>query len=395
MAEDFDVIVVGAGAIGLACAAALAQTLGSRRRIAVIDAGDSPSEPEDGIRTLRVSALSPASTALLRSLGSWASAESLFAQPYRSMQVWDASMAQADAIHFDTSGLGVESLGHIVPNDRVTHALYRSVSESPCEVFWNTRIAGLHISPGGARVETDKKDFNAQLVIGADGSQSRVRQLAEFDFSRRNFRQRAFVCHVDSERSHQETAFQRFTPIGPIALLPLCDGRASIVYSVDEKTYSILMNSAERELNTLLSEASDHVLGRLRLASKRAGFPLLSMQLSKTWQRRVLLVGDAAHQVHPLAGQGANLGFADIHALQTVFSLLGAADDLGDEGPLRRLHRQRQAEVMAMQATLESLHRLFTHPADSIRRLRAGGLRLANQSDRLKAALARQAMGLH
>lgn len=394
MAERFDVAVAGAGAAGLLFAVALQKRSAGRISIALIDAAPEPNAPSASIDTLRVSALSPGTYALLNEVGAWPDELNALAQVYTEMQVWDASSAPADAINFSAAESSVPALGYIAENGRVRHVLWQLARESGIKVYWRNPARALNLGADSAEIETDRAVIECSLVVAADGGRSRLREWAGIDVLQRDFMQSALVVHVNSEEPHRNTAWQRFTPDGPIALLPLADSRSSVVYSVGHALFNELRALDVAELGNRLTEAADGALGQLTVASDHAGFPLAALSVEQSWRRRLVLIGDAAHQIHPLAGQGANLGFADAGELASTLAAAPAGSDFGDEHLLLRYERARRPEVRRMQTALEALHRLFLHPSGVARQLRAGGLQTLNKSARAKRELARRAMGI-
>ncbi len=394
MADPFDVVVAGGGSAGLLCAMAIHVQSSGRVRVAVVDAGDAPRAFGEQIDSLRVSALSPRTQSYLAAAGAWPVSVHQFAKAYTQMRVWDESTGLNDAIGFSAADNQVDELGFIVENERVRRALADAAEAAGIPVFWQCPANGLRTGDDWATLDTDRGALRAQLIIAADGARSRIRDWAGIDFLRRDFNQSALVAHVNSERSHQSTAWQRFTAEGPIALLPLSDGRSSVVYSVSKPFFASLMDMDTEQLSRALSDASGAVLGKLEVASARAGFPLAALQVEKPWQRRLTLIGDAAQQIHPMAGQGANLGFADAAQLAHLLTAAPAGVDFGDEILLRKHHRARRIEVLQMQAALDALHRLFLHPSSAIQQLRVQGLKALDGRVSAKREIARRAMGL-
>jgi 2-octaprenylphenol hydroxylase len=391
--HDYDLIIVGAGMVG----AALACVLGRERlRVAVLDRAVTPSFDAAAEVGLRVSSISPASQRLLRIAGAWPAIAAARVSPYRRMEVWDSGPPRGE-IAFDSAELGTSELGHIVENALVQHALVRRMAELPdVSTFAPAAPTELACDREAARVTLeDGRMLAARLVVGADGASSRVRELAGIASSASDYAQAALVAHVRSERAHDETARQRFMTDGPLALLPLADGRSSIVWSTTPEHAQSLVAGEAAAFDAALTEASEGVLGSLTLASGRASFPLRRQSAATYTADRVALVGDAAHSVHPLAGLGVNLGFMDAAALaEVVLDAVHAGEDPGDPRALRRYERWRKGENVAYSAALDGFHRLFTSSDPWAGGVRAVGLNAVDRLAPVKNMLARRAMGI-
>ncbi len=395
MSTRYDVIVIGGGMVG----AALAAMLGDANRVAVVEAAPvSPVDRRDPV-DLRVSALSLASRRLLDAVGAWDSVEQVRVSPFRQMRVWDAASApfSDEALHFDSARIGEAQLGHIVENRLIQWALHRRLQTMRnVEVFSPARIDSLSAQLGNARVTLDDgRTLESDLVVGADGAASRTRDLAGIDTIGWSYDQRAVVTHVSTSRPHEETAWQRFLTTGPLAFLPLSDGRCSIVWSTTPALADELLAMDEADFLTALNDASDRVLGDVTGCGPRGGFPLRLVHAARYTAPGLALVGDAAHAVHPLAGQGVNLGFLDAAALAEVLSEAREAGyRLGDAATLRRYERWRKGENLLTMATLDGLKRLFGTDDPLVAQLRQTGLKLVNRLAPVKDTLIRRAMGL-
>jgi 2-octaprenylphenol hydroxylase len=388
----FDVVIVGGGMIGSALAAALST---ASWRIAVLEARKTAPVASGDDIDLRVSALSRASQRILDALGAWSRIAAVRASPYREMRIWDAF--GRGAVHFDAADVGEADLGHIVENRLVQHALW-SVLEAggAIELLCPAALAGVALERDAARLElSDGRRLQARLVVAADGADSRLRELAGIAVDRSDYGQHAVVAHLKAAKPHGAAARQRFMADGPLALLPLADGRVSLVWSTSPERAAALLALEPAAFSREVTDASDGALGELELASKRASFPLRRMHASHYVQSRLVLAGDAAHVVHPLAGQGANLGFLDAAALAEVL-LDGAAcgDDPGDVALLRRYERWRRSENAAMLGVLDGFNRLFGARAAPWRLLRNFGLAAFDRAPPLKREIVRRAMGL-
>jgi 2-octaprenylphenol hydroxylase len=263
-------------------------------------------------------------------------------------------------------------------------------------VLLRAELSTLEATRDAVRVALgDGRGFRAGLVVGADGAESAVRRMAGIDTRGWDYGQRAVVAHLVSEKPHGATARQRFLDTGPLALLPLADGRSSLVWSTLPEQAEVLTRCTEKAFADRVTAASAGVLGRLVPTTERASFPLRLLHASRYAVDRIALVGDAAHAVHPLAGQGINLAFLDAAALVDVLGdALEAGDDLGELRVLRRYERWRKAEALPAIAMLDGLKRLFSGGNPLQSRLRQGALGLAQSSVTAKRLLMQRALGV-
>ncbi|MEM1263750.1 MAG: FAD-dependent monooxygenase [Pseudomonadota bacterium] len=396
MVEDTDIVVVGAGMVGLAAAAALAHAERRRWRVCLVDAGEPLAPVATAIQTLRVSALSPSSLGLLAGVGALEAMEPM-AQPYRDMRVWDASghPFEPGAVHFSASDAAHPTLGSVVENDRVRAALLNELAACGVDVHFNKRLDKLRLERRYQRLNfADGTVLKSRLVVAADGSNSVTRRLLGIECARKNYAQSALVCHVTSELAHEATAWQQFNPGGPLALLPLADGRISIVCSNTPQRVSELCNGSDATLGDSLTELSNAALGRLQPDSPRASFSLGAAQATRYNGARTVLIGDAAHRVHPLAGQGANLGFADVIELVKQLGASSDSDDPGEARALQRYARHRRREARQTIVALDGLQRLFDGESAALRQFRVRGMRWFDSLPLAKRAAMFAAMGV-
>jgi 2-octaprenylphenol hydroxylase len=391
-----EVVVVGAGPVGLTLAALLASSAAAGRlRVRVIDAQD-PAQWSEERMDIRVYALSRASQQAFERLGVWSEIRARRATPYRRMRVWEGErFGGPGSLEFDAAEIGEPDLGHIVEDNLIREQLARVLSERVgVELRFATPVEALEDSATGVRVRlTSGETLSATLVVGADGANSRVRALAEIPVLEQSYEQHAIVAHVASAASHAETAWQRFLPGGPLAFLPLADGRSSIVWSLPSAKAETLLAVDEQEFVAALQEASGDVLGALELQSPRAAFPLAMLRAHEYCRAGLALVGDAAHCVHPLAGQGMNLGLADAVCLaETLNAASEAGEHLGDRRVLDRYARARKGTNLVMQLAFDALDRLFRLDewAMPIRKL---GLAAVDGLPAAKRLLMRRALG--
>jgi 2-octaprenyl-3-methyl-6-methoxy-1,4-benzoquinol hydroxylase/2-octaprenylphenol hydroxylase len=385
-----DIAVAGGGMVGAACALALA-----RRgfAVALVEAHEPApwvaGEPED----LRVIALARSSARLLEELGVWRDIEAARVSPYRCMRVWDA--ASGAEIAFDAAQEGRAQLGWIVENKLVARTLWDSLDAAGVRRVCPAQITAF--ARREDRVTLDLADgsaVSAALLVIADGAGSRLRQQADIRVRGRDYHQRAVVAHVATERPHEATAWQRFTRAGPIALLPLGDGRSSIVWSLPEARAREVLALDDEGFREAGGLAADFRLGRITATTPRASFPL-RLQLAKTYATdRCVLLGDAAHAVHPLAGQGANLGLRDVAELAGVLGEARAnGRDFTAPHVLHRYARRRRAAATIDARSFDALERMFAWQAPGWTALRGLGIRAVNRFGPLKRALAAHAEG--
>jgi 2-octaprenylphenol hydroxylase len=390
--SSFDIVVVGGGMVGAAFAAAMA---GQGLSIAIIESREPARGWPAGEIDLRVSALSRASQRLLERLDAWDRILELGVSPYREMYVWDA-VSKAH-IHFDSQDLGEPDLGHIVENRVIQRALWEllEISEG-IHRLCPAAIVDLESGADGSRLTlTDGRLIECRLLVGADGRDSLVRTLVGIEAEGWDYGQRAIVAHVRPAEWHRETAWQRFLPTGPLALLPLADGRCSIVWSAEGARAAELMALDDIAFSAAVSDASEFRLGALTLDSPRAAIPL-RLQHAKHYVRPGLaLIGDAAHAIHPLAGQGVNLGFMDADALAAALtSGLAHGRDIAGLWTLRRYERARRGDNQLMLGAMDLFKRLFGNEEPAIVRLRGLGLSATDRLAPLKRLFMTQALGI-
>lgn len=401
-AQQFDIVIIGAGIAGTALAAALS---GNGLSLALVEAQPLTRPELPTVCDLqhfdsRVSALTPRSRRFLEQLGAWDAIDGYRQCPYRHMTVWDAE--GTGQIEFDCAEVNVPVLGHIVENRAIVSALLAGVGAaaditllSPVRLEACTRLASsrmrMELEGGGA--------LEADLLVAADGAMSRVRDMMGFQTREWSYGHRAIVCTVQLEQSHQDTAWQRFLPTGPLALLPLpgAEGRhyCSIVWSLDEQLVDDLLALDDAAFCEELGRASEGRLGTVLGSSQRFAFPLRQRHATDYVQDGVVLVADAAHTIHPLAGQGINLGLQDVAVLaEEVLAGCARGANPGEQEVLRRYQRRRKGENLLMMAAMDGFKRLFEQQALPLRWLRNVGMRGVGQLLPVKQQLMRRAMGL-
>jgi 2-octaprenylphenol hydroxylase len=399
MNRNFDIVIAGSGMAGLTMAALLAKgELRDRLSIRVVDAGPRPVFDAAADVALRVSAIAAGSVRLYTALGAWEAVAAARAGPFREMRVWDASRTVdgPEALHFDAAEFALRELGFIVENILLQDALLQVVENAGVTVSFNTQIgAARPATRNGMEVDCGSESLRADLLIGADGASSSVRQRARIAVTSWSYPQSAFVTHLRPERHHRECAWQRFLPAGPLALLPLRDGRVSVVWSTAPEQAQEACAADAASLGVMLTDASDRVLGELVVAGERAAFPLKAQYATRYVALGTALIGDAAHSIHPLAGQGANLGISDATVLaKVIHEAVAAGEYPGDLPVLRRYERARKGANNTMLYFVDALNRLFASPSSPASTLRGAGMRLFNISGPLRRQAAAVALGL-
>jgi len=396
---DFDIVIIGGGMVG-ACLAALCAN--DRKlhgmRIGLLE-GHPPTSPPSGDVDLRVSAVSRASQRILQAIDAWAALAPEHLSAYSDMVVWDADGRPrgAGSLHFAAGELGEPNLGHIVENRRLQWAIYESAAFRNGVTLLQGELSALTLEDEHAVVGlADGREVRAVLVIGADGAASASRRLAGIETTGWDYEQSALVTHVRTEHPHQHTAWQRFLPAGPIAFLPLVDGRSSIVWTLPRQRAAELLEYPAAQLAREIATAMDGLFGNLEIAGPLASFPLALSHARRYCMPRFALVGDAAHSVHPLAGQGVNLGFMDCAALVEVFADnldRGGAATLAELRVLRRYERWRRSENLLALGLIDGLNRLFSNSSGVLTQARGFGLTMVDRSRVLKRMLMGRALG--
>lgn len=386
-----DIAVVGGGMVGAAAALALRRAGFST---ALLEArAPSPWLAQDEV-DLRVVGLAPSSIALLNELDVWTSIRDARACPYTHMHVWDAQSGAA--IDFNAADEGRDLLGYIVENNLVQWALWQSLEAAGVQRLCPATVKDFEVRTDRVVLDlADGENLSVRLLVAADGAGSPLRQRAGIGTRGRDYGQRAIVAHVSTERGHAGTAWQRFLPTGPLALLPLADGRSSLVWSLPEAEARRVQALDDAAFLTELGIASDFRLGRITATTARAAFPL-KLQLADAYQAdRLVLLGDAAHAVHPLAGQGVNLGLRDVAELRdTLVAARDQGRDIAAAHILRRYARRRRSADTLDAYGFDALARIYAWQSMPLVATRALGVHLLDRLSPLKRRIAAHAAGL-
>jgi 2-octaprenylphenol hydroxylase len=393
---QFDVAIAGGGAIGAGLACALAAEMPASR-VALISREPRPAQPQAEGFDARVYAISPGNAAFLSRLGAWDAIPAGHRTPVHAMRVYGDD--GVSLIEFDAYRSGVSELAWIVEDRWLQAALWRGLESRPgLALFPGASIQDLEILPRQATVTLqDGRTLAAQLVVGADGARSLVRKRAGITSEGRDYGQTAVVANFACTRPHRNVAWQWFQGTAKagavLALLPLPGDHVSMVWSLRSDDAARLLALDAAVLAREVAAAAQQALGELALVTAPRAFPLQRLAAARLVAPRVALAGDAAHVIHPLAGQGANLGLQDAQALAQVLAAREPGRDAGDERLLRRYERSRAEAIMAMHATVHGLHRLFDAPGPALATMRNAGLNLADRMPVLKNLLMRHAMG--
>ena len=384
MKRRFEIVIVGGGVTGLTLATLLGKCdHADALDITLIEAAPRPSFSVKDPVALRVSAIASGSADVLSSVGAWPHVVAARLSAYDSMRVWDEndSPESGSALRFDAADFAVPQLGFIVENVLLQYALLMALDNTNVVLRFDSTIEAL---PG------------ADLVVGADGVRSRVRELAGIGIQRRPYEQTAFVTHLTPENGHNQTAWQRFLRDGPLGMLPLADGRISVVWSTGPELAQAALAASDAEIGRMLTEASDFVLGELKVAGPKAVFPLCAQTADETVRAGVALIGDAAHAIHPLAGQGANLGLQDaVELAQVIDQAIGRGLHPGDRPVLRRYERARKGANLTMLHLMTGLNRLFATDSTLAGEIRMAGMRLFNRSGPIRERAVKVALGVN
>lgn len=392
MTERFQVIVVGGGMVGATTVLGLAQ---AGLQVALLDARAPQRQWPEESSDLRVSALTQASVNIFKALGVWSSISAAAACPYRDMRVWDAEAG--GELHYDSCDTDYTELGFIVENRVTVAALWTALEAlTNVTIICPAQVEKMQTQTRAQRlVLDDGRVLAADLVIAADGHNSALRTMAGIQVTGWSYKQKGLVATVTTGDSHQQTAWQRFLPEGPLAFLPLHNGLCSIVWTLSTATAEHYLALPEDEFLAELEQASAGILGSMLSVGPRAAFPL-SLQFAQRYTaERLVLVGDAAHTMHPLAGQGANAGLLDAAAIIELIAAAGRQGrPIASPQLLRRYERWRKGDNLLLLSSMDLLKRLYKVENKAFASLRSEGMNQINRNLWLKNLFNRYAMGL-
>lgn len=400
---DFDVAIVGGGPVGAAQGSLLLRSgLCKAGRVLLLERDvptrEWPLAPAQDPADLRVFAISRASERILQHAGVWSelAGRTGVLSPYERMHVWPASVEprSSGSLRFDAAELAEPNLGHIIGNGALQRAALAAF-ESAGGVLRAEPLQALHFLPDSVQLVTPGATLTTRLVIGADGARSMVRRLAGLGTESQDYGQLAIVANLSCERSHEGTAWQRFLGEGTLALLPLANGECSLVWSLPRARAESLLAASPEDFNREVTTASDQVLGQLQLQSERRSFPLRRVNADRYTRERCALIGDAAHIIHPLAGQGVNLGLLDAATLTEVVEwAIERGESPGASVALRRYERWRKSENELMSLAMDGINRYLAFGGGAIGALAERGLGLIGRNATLRRPFALRALGL-
>ncbi|NVK21933.1 MAG: UbiH/UbiF/VisC/COQ6 family ubiquinone biosynthesis hydroxylase [Kangiellaceae bacterium] len=394
-----DIVIVGGGMVGLALAAKLTNYGfgNSQLKIAVVDPKPVQMDWDVSEYDLRVSAITRASENLFREVGAWDYIGETEKSAYQRMYVWDGESSRGK-IEFDAGLVAQTDLGHIVENRVLRRALFQAI-EKQNNIDWlcPQQCSSVEYHEDFAQLTLQSgQQLTCQLLVAADGAFSWLREHSGVDLEATAYGHKAIVCTVETELPHQATAYQRFDHHGPLAFLPLPEKHtSSIVWSVDEAKAKNLLDLSQQDFTKQLEQTFESHLGRIKNISKRVAFPLFERTSDRMINHRLALVGDAAHTIHPLAGQGVNLGFSDVLELANLIEKNQQKQkDIGIKSSLRPYERARKGDIFVMQKAMLGFKKLFEQEKPFVQMLRSYGMNIADRHPLLKQQLIKKAMGL-
>jgi len=381
--DSFDIIIAGGGMVGQSFALSMAD---QDLKIAIVEPNNSNPTLNDQFHT-RVSAITPKSENLLEKLGAWNLIKRKYA--FTDTKVWDQN--SHGHLNFSSADEGLDHLGYIIENDAIQSALFTALSDTKVK-FIKAKLDGIDKTDDGYQLQLDNdQPLSCALLIGADGARSRTRDLTQIEFSETNYQQKAIICNIRSDKGFEDTTWQRFLSDSIIALLPLSDNEASVVWSAENRLADELMKLSAKEFANRLSAGVEYRFGQFEVLSEIQAFPLIERSAKDYVKENMALIGDAAHNIHPLAGQGVNLGFSDVSELSD--QLQSSSKPLGDYSVLRSYARARRLDNELMAKTMTGLNWIYKENNEPLRWLRGFGMNLINENPTLKSFFQKHALG--
>jgi 2-octaprenyl-3-methyl-6-methoxy-1,4-benzoquinol hydroxylase/2-octaprenylphenol hydroxylase len=308
---------------------------------------------------------------------------------FTDTKVWDQN--SHGHLNFSSADEGLDHLGHIIENDAIQSALFTALSDTKVK-FIKAKLDGIDKTDDGYQLQLDNdQPLSCALLIGADGARSRTRDLTQIEFSETNYQQKAIICNIRSDKGFEDTTWQRFLSDSIIALLPLSDNEASVVWSAENRLADELMKLSAKEFANRLSAGVEYRFGQFEVLSEIQAFPLIERSAKDYVKENMALIGDAAHNIHPLAGQGVNLGFSDVSELSD--QLQSSSKPLGDYSVLRSYARARRLDNELMAKTMTGLNWIYKENNEPLRWLRGFGMNLINENPTLKSFFQKHALG--
>lgn len=387
--QHYDVIVVGGGLVGMACALSLSQQGIS---VALIESKPSSKviEGQAAVWDSRIYAITPANVDWLTDLGAWPRVDAARVCAISKMRVFGD--AEVSELQFDADDANIEQLGVIVESQQLETALLAALNDSGVQLLTGVQPKSVTFSDHQACIQCNNQDISAQLLVAADGAQSWLRSEAEIAVTLHDYQQMGVVANFETEFPHQQTAYQWFSELGVLAWLPLPGNRISMVWSAEESFAQDLVSMDVDTLCKVVSNQGGSTLGELRLLTPARVFPLKEQTAETLVMSNIALVGDAAHTIHPLAGQGVNLGFRDVQCLAEALGHKRPQQSFGDLMLLRRYERARKTDMMAMRFVTRGLSELFSLDHPAVKKLRNWGLNFTNRQTLVRKYLTRQAI---